>query len=250
MIDAVGNGRLVDFDLARRQNEKGARQSMRTVSLYLPSLLYQPLMTISQGTWQFTSTAQLLTPGRAYEVSDELESLFFITLYEGVHWVIHNKPEKLNLKFFFDQVDPDMQTGGAGKQITYTVPGRADILRQLSFEKSPPFTNLIRELFVLFRSLAFINMKTENTSSRDAANVKKLGNCEEVVRLMEKAMQSPGWPVECDKALIDNYPRNEGIDEEDPVGRASLKVVVAGPSKRGREEGDDNTTQTKRSKAG
>ena len=34
MIDAQGHGRLIDFDLARLRVEKGARQSMRTVSLH------------------------------------------------------------------------------------------------------------------------------------------------------------------------------------------------------------------------
>jgi len=33
MIDINGNGRLIDFDLARLKDETGARQTMRTVSL-------------------------------------------------------------------------------------------------------------------------------------------------------------------------------------------------------------------------
>ena len=33
MIDVNGNGRLIDFDLARLKDETGARQTMRTVSL-------------------------------------------------------------------------------------------------------------------------------------------------------------------------------------------------------------------------
>jgi len=238
MIDTAGNGQLVDFDLARCQNEKGARQSIRTVSLYLPSPSDQLLMTISQGTWQFMSTTQLLIPGKEYKVSDKLESIFFITLYEGIHWMVHNKPAKLDLELFFDQVGADMQTGGAGKHSMYTVPGHADVvLRDPRFEKSPPFTYLIRELFLLFQSLAWVN--SERGRSDDVANVEKLKNCDEVVRLMEEAMQSPGWPGERDKAPDDNYSRDEGI-EEDLAGRASLKEVVAGPSKRGREAGDDN----------
>jgi serine/threonine protein kinase len=33
MIDDEGHGRLIDFDLARLREERGARQSMRTVSV-------------------------------------------------------------------------------------------------------------------------------------------------------------------------------------------------------------------------
>lgn len=32
MIDTEGNGRLIDFDLARYMNETGARESVRMVS--------------------------------------------------------------------------------------------------------------------------------------------------------------------------------------------------------------------------
>jgi serine/threonine protein kinase len=42
MIDAEGHGRLIDFDLARLREEKGARQSMRTVSPYPPSFSVEP----------------------------------------------------------------------------------------------------------------------------------------------------------------------------------------------------------------
>ena len=33
MVDTQGNGRLIDFDLARSKDEKEARQSVRTVSI-------------------------------------------------------------------------------------------------------------------------------------------------------------------------------------------------------------------------
>lgn len=252
MIDATGNAQLVDFDLSRCQGEGGARQSMHTVSLYLPYLLDQPLMAISQGTWQFVSTEQLLNPGKAYVVSDELESLFFVTLYEGIHWVIHNKPAKMSVGNIFDSVvhhSDGSQTGGTGKMPMYLAPNHANvILEQLSFTESPPFTKLIRELFILFQSLAHVNAMNE--AKKHIENAKKLETCEEVIRLMENAVNGGGWLVVRDKAPEDNYPRDRGIDEEDTVGRASLKEAVAGPSKRGLEEGDDNVTKTKRPKGG
>lgn len=70
-------------------------------------------------------------------------------LYEGVHWVAHNKPPMLDVKFIFDDVQVDAnghQTGGRGKFWMYIQSANV-ILKELEFEKSPPFTGLIRELF-------------------------------------------------------------------------------------------------------
>ena len=226
------------------------------------------LTVIVQGTWQFTSTAQLLDPGKAYEVSDELESFFFVILYEGVHWIIHNKPGTLNVKHIFDdvQVGADgSQTGGVGKQHMYIKGGV--ILQHLEFTKSPPFTDLIRGLFRLFQSLAIVNCDKDvgrDPRPLDIANVDELKNCNAVIRLMKNAMNRKDWPEEHDKAANDNYPRKEEIDKEDRVGLANLKVTTAAAdasipgaavplpaskaSKRGREGDDGHATPAKRSR--
>jgi hypothetical protein len=167
------------------------------------------------------------------------------------------------------QVEADgRQTGGTGKQKMYNK-GSAMILKKLEFEKSPPFTDLIRGLFLLFRSLDTANQdkdKDREPRNEDAANVKKLENCTAIIQLMKKAVESEGWPEVCDKVANGNYPRDEKTDEKDRVGLANLKEVTppapdapvpAAPtpttgtsrtSKRGREEDDGPATPTKRSK--
>ena len=226
---------------------------------------------VLQGTWQFISLVQLLYPGRAYEVSDELESFFFVTLYMGLHWIIHNKPAALNMEHIFDDVQvlaDGRQTGGSGKQRMYM--NKFLIPQELQFEKSPPFTNLIRELFGLFKNLARVNINKDidqESSPESIAEANKLNNCDAIIRLMETAIEREDWPKECDKVTRDNYPRKEEIDEEDRVGKAAVRVSTLEPSapeapdsatslptpstasKRGREEDDDGyTTPTKRSK--
>ncbi|KAF9643904.1 hypothetical protein BDM02DRAFT_3263846 [Thelephora ganbajun] len=213
---------------------------------------------------------------RIYEASDELESFFFVILYEAVHWVSHNKPERLNIKFIFDDVrvhDDGRQTGGLGKQDMYTMDADV-ILQNLKFYKSPPFTDLIRGLFRLFQSLAIANYDKKlgrDPQPQDAANVDKLKNCKAIIQLMKNAVERADWPEVCDKAAKDNYPRKGEVDKEDRVGLANLKVTTNTPevpvpgvpavgaplpasagtsraSKRGREEDDGYTTPTKRSK--
>ncbi|KAF9649051.1 hypothetical protein BDM02DRAFT_1981591 [Thelephora ganbajun] len=249
MIDVYGGGRLIDFDIALHREEVGAQKST------------------GGGTWQFISTWKLLFPEKVYEVFDELESFFFVILYAGLHWVTHNKPETLNIKFIFDDVQVHANgrhTGGLGKQNMYIVDADADvILQDLEFGESPPFTDLIRGLFRLFRSLAIVNVyKNMNREPwhHDVANVNKLKDCKAIIRLMENAVERTDWPEVCDKVSNGNYSRKEEIGKGRP-GLAYLKMVApARPAplpnpasahrvpKRGREEDDDQTAPTKWSK--
>ena len=198
------------------------------------------------------STQQLLDPGKIYEVSDELESFFFVLLYEGIHWVAHHKPPGLDVGFIFDDlyVDADgRKTGGRGKSWMYT----QRILEKLEFEQSPPFTDLIGNLFRLFSSLATVNthkIGDEVSKDRDIENVKKLESCEVIIRAMKDAVEREDWPKEYDKVSNCNYPRNGEIVEEDPAGHANLKVVTGagGASVRAREEDDSDTAPKKRPK--
>jgi len=225
-----------------------------------------------QGTWQFTSTAQLRDPGKTYEVSDELESFFFVIFYVGVHLVIHSKPDTLDVKHIFDDLQVSVngrQTGGVGKRNMY-IEGRV-VLQHLEFTKSPPFTKLIRGLFRLFQSLAIFNCDKEvgrDPRPQDIAEADKLKNCKAVIWLMKNVMERKDWPKVYDKAANDNYPRKEEIDKEDRVGLANLKVTTAAAdahipgaagslpapmttsrvSKRRQEEDAGHTTPMKRSK--
>ena len=181
------------------------------------------------------------------------------------------------MKHIFDDVRVSVngrQTGGVGKQNMYTMDSDV-ILQELEFDKSEPFTDLIRGLFQLFQSLAVVNCDKKigrDLRPCDVANVEKLKNCRAVIELMKNAMERTDWPKVCDKAAEDNYPRKEEIDNEDRVGFANLKVATAtidapdpdAPtpaaiplptstgisrvSKRGREEDDGQASPTKRSR--
>ena len=157
----------------------------------------------------------------------------------------------------FDDAATDVhgkQTGGAGKQVMYTARDFMNVfLRELNFEKSPPFTNLIRDLFRLFQSIVIVNLDEaigRESRDQDIANIKKLESCEHVIQLMRNAVERNDWPKEHDRVLDSNYPRDEGIDEADPIGRASMKVLTSAgrAPKREREEDDGDTTSTRRSK--
>ena len=203
------------------------------------------------------STAQLADPGKAYEVSDELESFFFVIFYEGLHWVTHNKPTDLDVKAIFDQVGwifKGNRTGGAGKRELYDS-GEELIYQQLEFTESKPFTDLIRQLYRLFRSLQAVNIgKKYNFSPLEehSSDVEKLKDCKEVVRLMKEAVVREDWSGGSDKVTEGNYPHQENTDEKELIGLTYLNEVIGMTGvKRGVKEveGEDgHKTPTKRSR--
>lgn len=152
----------------------------------------------------------LLFPDKGYQVSDELESFFFLFLFIGLHFIAHNKPGGLDVNSIFDDI-PVRADGhkvrGLGKVVMYLA-GKGVMLEQLQFEKSPPFTDLIRELFRLFRSLAMTElhvMTGHQPSVQDAENAVKLRDYKEVIRLIKDARDRMDWPDECDKVENGNY---------------------------------------------
>ena len=81
-----------------------------------------------QGTWQFMST-RLLTNRRArHTITDDLESLFFVTMWMALHWIKHGSPGDhfIGIGYIFgqeqeysDDDDDDIVVGGAGKLQMY-----------------------------------------------------------------------------------------------------------------------------------
>jgi hypothetical protein len=144
----------------------------------------------------------------------------------------------LNVELIFDDVDfhkDGSYTGGIGKTNMYMANSDL-ILEDLEFTESPPFTDAIRGIFRLFKSLAwFIHFDREPLPA-DVENVNKLKNCKEFIELLRKAKERKDWPKVSDKVAVDNYPPIQEADGEDYVG-SSLKRV---------RRGSGNPTKTKR----
>ena len=194
--------------------------------------LDEPLSLLFQGTWQFISTAQLRDPGGLYAVSDELESFFFVLLYVSLHWITHNQPDELNVEYIFDEMrtsQAGVHLGGGGKLDMYNT-GHDVVLKGLEFTESSPLTDLIRQLYHFFESLSHVKSSGRKPCFEDAENVRKLENCDAILRLIGEALAREDWPEVCDKTATDNYPREKETDQKDQVGRAHVKVSI-GPSR-------------------
>ena len=161
------------------------------------------------------STRLLTSPGKIHELCDDLESLWFVLLFESLHFVKHNEPEEIDMSDIFDQSYTTRTTGthkgGRGKRDLYL---ESPLMTETLEFDSKPFTTLIRQIYQLFRSLTLYYVAkgmggTPSDSFKE--DVEKLESCAEIERLLKAALDSKGWPETRDK-VRDQYP---------PTGRST-----------------------------
>lgn len=203
------------------------------------------------------STRLLSVQGMVHELSDDLESHFFVLLFEGLHFVKHNKPCGIFVQEIFDHIYVDSNTGncsgGQGKAALYSG-GFGLINRRLEFT-SKPFTTLIRGLYRLFMSLFQYHIAEdleEAPSELYAGNVEKMRSFVGLVALFDAELESGEWPTECDKVL-DQYPPTKLSESEqkDTVALSHFnKTLVLEPpnGKRKREPEMGRSRRGKRTK--
>ncbi|KAH8977382.1 hypothetical protein EDB86DRAFT_3165665 [Lactarius hatsudake] len=195
LITENGSGILIDWDLSKKVVKGGSgtqRQHSRT------------------GTWQFISIARLQKPSvRPHEVSDDLESFFWVLLYLVAKC---RGPKNLSkqTQIVFDQSD-DMDDDGIIRGGT----GKLNCLRQAAQALGPrivhgfvqtPCKDIIEELRSLFNNLyrhieppADItpSMEADIKSDREKDErvqdaVKKLRSSEEVLSIINDHLK-PRW---------------------------------------------------------
>ena len=149
------------------------------------------------------STRLLMRPGKVHELCDDLESFWFVLLFEGLHFVKHNEAS-IDMATIFDQasVSPitGNHTGGLGKHTLYT--SDVDLMTNTLEFGSKPFTTLARNMYLRFRSLDAYYMAQdgrETPSDFLQENFRRLGSCADITKLFEEALSSEGWPESCDK---------------------------------------------------
>ncbi|KAH8099749.1 hypothetical protein BXZ70DRAFT_907768 [Cristinia sonorae] len=156
MVDEKGVGILNDWDHALIIDENRVAASRRT------------------GTWQFLSIALGLNPRKVHDILDDLESCYWVLLYQALHHFESNEKTRETLKMFDEYnelIAPDgtyMCTGGMKKfvylltttppygPVRFDSPGLDDVIRGLSAQlhryyradvpNSPEFAVLRREL--------------------------------------------------------------------------------------------------------
>ena len=156
------------------------------------------------------STRLLSSPEKAHELRDDLESLWFVFLYEALHFVKHNEPFGINMNMLFNQIDECSKTEFRNR----------------------PFTALARQVYQLFQTLHIYDMEFDNElnpKSSIVKSVRKLDSCAEIERLFREALKSQGWPENRDK-VEDQYPPVTE-EREDTVALSHVDNPLREPSK-------------------
>ena len=207
------------------------------------------------------STRLLSVEGKVHELSDDLESHFFVLLFEGLHFLAHNKPHAISTEIIFDQaiVDPETgnHTGGQGKAGLYT--GMVAVINDRLIFTSKPFTTLIRGLYRLFASLHDYHKAKDwkrSPAASDAEDVEKLKGGVGIAALFDEVLKSEEWPTECDKVLDQYLPTNRlKPGQKNTVSLSYFNQSLnpepsSGKRKREPEGGVRRSTREKRSKVG
>ena len=197
-----------------------------------------------QGTWQFISTALLRCPGKTHEISDDLESSFFVLLYYALHYVRHNKSDSdVDMEMLFDE---DEERVVDGKTIIYGGKGKARMYTHKSWVtglefSSKPLTDLFWELRGLFRGLEQYEVAEEDEERAAYLNrALKAKDPKEILRLFKKALDRDDWP-DNDK-VSDQFPRRStSVVAEPSPGHwtNAIKSNISTSSKRKAESADE-----------
>lgn len=153
------------------------------------------------------STELLSTPGKLHELKDDLESLWFVLLFESLHFVKNNQPH-FDMSFVFDDGvvchKNAEHIGGRGKRYLYSCNGH--MMNTLLQFRSEPLTTLVRQIYQLFRCLN-THYLAEDPAVKTSVEptVEKLNSCAEIKRLLDEALNSNEWPTSPDK-VPDQYP--------------------------------------------
>lgn len=191
------------------------------------------------------STRLLLVPGKIHELCDDLESLWFVFLYEGLHFVEQDDLIDMDMENLFDSVrvspKTGTHTGGMGKRDLYSY-GEVLMTETLQF-KSQPFTALVGKIYWLFHALNAHYKQLDFRKGIDDSTMdtcQKLKSCAEIKRLLREALDSEEWPESCDK-VEDQYPPTKHLTpkEKDTIALSYVNCSLIA-------SGEPSTSGTKR----
>lgn len=199
-----------------------------------------------------------MKPRKVHELCDDLESFWFVLLFESLHFVKHNRPSGTMMPTLFDYVAVSpttgtLGTGGTGKSVLYTRK-KVFMTDTLKFD-SAPFTALVRKMYLRFKALDAYYMAQGNGETPNdflQENFRKMGSCADIKEIFEEALGSEEWPVSCDKVEDQYRPIGRSVSEQKDtiaLSYASRSLVPpdepSGGVKRKREEEEEGDTQTR-----
>lgn len=190
------------------------------------------------------STRILSVPGKIHELCDDLESHFFVILYNALHFIKQcDGSPKLDMEGIFDQShvfrSTGQHSGGMGKESMYSKSFPVKFT-------SKRFTKLIHSLFSLFALFSdYHSAVTRGVSfTPEAAEAaERLKDCEEIKSVFANALARDRWPTDSESDKVDDqYPsaRRLTSEQKETVKLSYLKSATEPTGKRKRDSEDDD----------
>ena len=224
LITDKGGGILIDWDLSKKVKgyvDQKPRRHSRTVRCQVFSILIDKLIFV-QGTWQFISVARLLDPwSTPHQVSDDLESFFWVLLYQVVRGRDRKKAYRKEMIDVFDQHESAKRNRSRGGKGKLNVFGGTAFQTQviMTLTLGTPCDALIDELRALFNDFylfvvyqtglapevteMFAKKREEDPRVQEAR--RKLKSSDAFLAILERHLGS-GWGVNDDGSLDPSDP--------------------------------------------
>ncbi|CAL1700736.1 unnamed protein product [Somion occarium] len=199
MIGKNGRGILNDWDHAMRLLLGGNPHLYRT------------------GTWQFISIRLLQQPTKPHEVHDDLESAFWVLLYNALHYFPHQSPpgRQLRLDLFNEIHQEGGQSYGGEAKSSVLLFGLHGVTWQCK-----PLNDLIYGLHEMFRQYI---CSVKGTAGFKTLH-QEIEDIDNILNLFDKALSSDGW-VEKD-AVQDLSPKLRKLEVLRQERKARTEAIV------------------------
>ena len=163
-----------------------------------------------QGMWQFISTQLLSTPRKIYKLCNDLESHFFVMLYNTLHFMKHNKPSSIDMRLIFDQssISRHWYPPWWHQEEEYVQQRLPCNIHQLAIHT--PHSGALQTFWVS-QGLSCCNdynaamARGYNPIPLVIEDIEKLKDCAAIKKLFGEALESNRWLMDCDK-IEDQYP--------------------------------------------
>ncbi|KAH9960891.1 hypothetical protein BC827DRAFT_1376549 [Russula dissimulans] len=224
LIADDGSGMLIDWDLSKKvikDVDEKARSHSRT------------------GTWQFISISRLCDPSiRPHEVSDDLESFFWVLLYEVVKCRnVRGVDLSKKLQDVFDQYSSrnGNVTGGTGKHDCLNNAHLGPITVR-TFVKTP-CRDIIEELRALFRDLYLYDPAGDDADSDTLLYLERSRESDPKVKDACERLSSSQWILD----MINRHLASEwDVDSDGSLYKTLLRPNPSASRKRKRKAPSDS----------
>jgi len=198
-------------------------------------------LNVPQGTWQFISIARLLDPwSRPHEVSDDLESFFWVLMYEVVRYrnVTTMDLGELMRQVFDDHSEPDaagIVRGGDGKLNCVVAGTKISSLLILSLVKTPCHM-ILEEMRSLFGDL-YRHIESGNVFSHLRTNIEEARKLDPRVQDALVKLKTPDVFL----AIMEKYLTSEwDIDDDGSIDLTEPQQDPAASRNRRKRKADDS----------